>query len=303
MRTEKIQFVILSAEKCFKNQCKLTVLVNIKNLSMLIYFLLFLVVGVQQPKRTRKLLSDEQKYAAYVAMHFLCMSNGGRFKRDDKKKIAEFFGVGIRAIQRIWQTAMTQIENGLPVDVSNNRKGRCGRKAVDINLAMIPTIPLNKRSTIRSLSWQLGCSPTTLFRKFLSQEIKRVTNTVKPALTEKHMLNRVKFCLSMLDETTTASGKPWFINMHRIVHIDEKFFNMSKVNRNYYLLPDEEQPTRTSTNKNSIGKVMFLTAVARPRFDSAGNETFSGNIGCWPFVQEVPAARKSDNRPKGTLET
>ena len=85
-------------------------------------------------------------------MHFLCMSNGGRFKRDDKKKIAEFFGVGIRAIQRIWEKAMKQIENGLPVDVSNNRKGRCGRKAVDINLAMILTIPLNKRSTIRSLS-------------------------------------------------------------------------------------------------------------------------------------------------------
>jgi hypothetical protein len=50
------------------------------------YFLVYLfVVGVHQPKKTRKLLTDEQKYAAYVAMHFLCMSNGGRCKRDDKK--------------------------------------------------------------------------------------------------------------------------------------------------------------------------------------------------------------------------
>ena len=125
------------------------------------------------------------------------MSNGGKFKRDDKKKIAKFFGAGIQAIQRIWQKAMKQIENGLPVDVSNNRKGRCGRKAVDINLAMIPTIPLNKRSTIRLLSWQLGYSPTTLSRRFLSKEIKRVTNAVKPALTEKHMKNRVEFCTGM----------------------------------------------------------------------------------------------------------
>ena len=87
------------------------------------------------------------------------------------------------------------------------------------------------------------------------------------------------------------------------MHIDEKFFNMKKENINYYLLPDEEKPTRKIKNKKNIGKVMFLTAVARPRFDSAGNETFSGKIGCWPFVKEVPAARKSDNRPKGTLET
>ena len=58
-------------------------------------FVLFCVVGVQQAKRTRKLLTDEQKYAAYVAMHFLCMNNGGRFKRDDQKKIAQFFGVDI----------------------------------------------------------------------------------------------------------------------------------------------------------------------------------------------------------------
>nr|XP_051185546.1 uncharacterized protein LOC127299597 [Lolium perenne] len=48
---------------------------------------------------------------------------------------------------------------------------------------------------------------------------------------------------------------------------------------------------------------MFLTAVARPRFDSAKNVTFSGKIGVWPFVKEMPAQRKSGNRPKGTLET
>ena len=231
------------------------------------------------------------------------MSSGGKFKTNDKKSIAEFFQSDIQAIQRIWKNAMRQIADGLEVDVSNKRKGRCGRKAVDINLAMIPTIPLNKRSTIRSLSWQLGCSPTTLFRKFTAREIKRVSSAVRPVLTEKHMKTRVEFCVSMLDERTRASASPWFTNMHKIVHIDEKFFVMTKENRNYYLLPEEEGPTRQTKNKNSIGKVMLLTSVARPRFDDAGNETFSGKIGCWPFVKEVPAARKSDNKPKCTLET
>uniref|UniRef100_A0A8I6Y7V7 Uncharacterized protein n=1 Tax=Hordeum vulgare subsp. vulgare TaxID=112509 RepID=A0A8I6Y7V7_HORVV len=76
---------------------------------------------------------------------------------------------------------------------------------------------------------------------------------------------------------------------------------MTKKKRNYYLLPDEEDPERPV--KNSIWKVMFLTAVARPRFDEDGNMTFSGKIGVWPFVRVTAAAKRSKNREKGTLET
>lgn len=56
-------------------------------------------------------------------------------------------------------------------------------------------------------------------------------------------------------------------------------------------------------SSNCIGKVMFLTVVSRPRYDSEGNETFSGIIGICPFVKEVPAQRRSDNRPRGTMKT
>mgnify|MGYP003702427029 CR=1 FL=1 len=62
---------------------------------------------------------------------------------------------------------------------------------------------------------------------------------------------------------------------------------MTKRKKTYYLLPEEEDPLRTVQNKNSIGKVMFLTAIARPRFDEEGNVTFSGKIGTWLFVKEV----------------
>jgi hypothetical protein len=47
---------------------------------------------------------------------------------------------------------------------------------------------------------------------------------------------------------------------------------------------------------------MFFTAVARTRFDKVDHVTFSGKISIWLFIKEIPAARKSDNRPKGTLE-
>jgi hypothetical protein len=47
---------------------------------------------------------------------------------------------------------------------------------------------------------------------------------------------------------------------------------------------------------------MFLCALARPRFDSEGNCTFDGKIGCFPFVTYEPAKRSSKNRPAGTIE-
>ena len=73
--------------------------------------------------------------------------------------------------------------------------------------------------------------------------------------------------------------------------------------KKYYLLSDEADPHRTCKNKNYITKVMVLAAVARPRFDSDGNETFSGKIGMFPLVHEVPAIRSSVNKAAGTLVT
>ncbi|KAI5013278.1 hypothetical protein ZWY2020_028232 [Hordeum vulgare] len=190
---------------------------------------------VEQVARRNKTLNDQQKFAAYVALDTLCMSRGGILKRTDTQDIAIFFGVGVWNIQRIWRKAMSQIKQGQEEDVSN-KKGNCGRKPKDINLEQIITIPLNKRSTIRLLAWQLGCSPTTLHRKFMLKLIRRHTNCVKPASKEKNKKDRMKFCLSMLDEATTTIARPKFKTMHNVVHIDEKWFNMTKKNKTYYLM-------------------------------------------------------------------
>ena len=236
-----------------------------------------------------------------MSLETLHKSRGGKFKRTDKKDVAAIFGAHVRVIQRIWETAMKQKGLGQEVDVSNKRKENCGRKSYDDILSLIPTIPLNKRSTIRSLAKALGVSPTTLYKKFKLNKIRRHSNRVKPVLTDKNKRDRVDFCLSMLDEATLEDVNPSFRSMHNIVHIDEKWFSMTKRKRNYYLLPDEEDPERPA--KNSIGKVMFLTAVARPRFYEYGNMTFSGKIGVWSFVRVTAAAKRSKNREKGTLET
>jgi hypothetical protein len=104
--------------------------------------------GGHQALRRRKVLPDHQKYAAYVAMHSLCMKNGGKFDKNDKKDVAAFFQSDIQVMQRIWRLAMKQIADGLEVDVSSKRKGRCGRKPKNIDMSIVPSIPQNQRLTI-----------------------------------------------------------------------------------------------------------------------------------------------------------
>ena len=90
--------------------------------------------------------------------------------------------------------------------------------------------------------------------------------------------------------------------MMNVIHIDEKWFYLSREKKNFYLHPDENQPHREFQNKNFIGKVMFLAAVARPRWDFHKRGMWDGKVGIWPFVQIKPAQKDSANRPKGTME-
>lgn len=71
---------------------------------------------------------------------------------------------------------------------------------------------------------------------------------------------------------------------------------------NYYLLPDEDNLVRSCKRKNFIGKVIFLVAIAHPRFNSQRHEIFSGKIGVFLVVKLELAKRSSVNRVVGTLD-
>ncbi|KAL4347250.1 hypothetical protein GQ457_17G012040 [Hibiscus cannabinus] len=104
-------------------------------------------------------------------------------------------------------------------------------------------------------------------------------------------------------ESGTLNTNPLFIGMFNIVHIDEKWFYLSKTSEKYYLHPDEVEPCHTCKSLRFITKVMFLAAVARPYFDASSNCVFSGKIGIFPFVFKEPTKRNSKNRQVGTLKT
>lgn len=93
----------------------------------------------------------------------------------------------------------------------------------------------------------------------------------------------------MLDPS--VPNDPVFKGLFDYVFIDEKWFYITRKALRYYIVPGEEQPTRTCKNKNYIPKIQILTVLARPRFDCNGNCTFDGKISCFPFVTYEPAKR------------
>jgi len=85
------------------------------------------------------------------------------------------------------------------------------------------------------------------------------------------------------------------------IHIDEKWFYLSRDGECYLLAEGEELPHCTCKHKSHITKVMFLCAQARPRWDHHTNSMWDGKIGIWPVGRWEPAQRSSRNRPRGTL--
>ncbi|KAF0728389.1 hypothetical protein Ae201684_013753 [Aphanomyces euteiches] len=155
---------------------------------------------------------------------------------------------------------------------------------------------MHQRQTSRSLAHNSGIPKTTIFRHMKKEgRLKRASSRLRPLLTEVNMKARLEFAMSFVKEDRE------FVDMHNVVHVDEKWFDLTKVNGKFYVYDDEELPLRATKSKNFITKVMFLAAVARPRHDEATNQFFDGKLGMWPFVIQEPAKRTSKNRARDTL--
>ncbi|XP_058775250.1 uncharacterized protein LOC131649505 [Vicia villosa] len=246
---------------------------------------------------SKKKLSNDVRKAIYESL--LEKSVEKNLKKGVTKFVASQFSVTMHTVQRIWKRGK---ENCVYGDVSHRMKKNCGRKKIQLDVDQIRGIPLSQRTIIRCLSHALNMSKTTIHRRLKSGVMRRHSNPIKPFLNEENKRSRLRFCISM-PQSASLPHDPIFSGMYNIIHIDEKWFYMTKKSENYYLVQDEEDPIRTCRSKNFIEKVMFLAAIARPRFDSQGNELFSGKIGIFPFITQEPSKRSSVNRVAGTLET
>lgn len=215
------------------------------------------------------------------------------------KEATDYFKTSRFTIARIWKQIKDNLDDNTNWNLNSKRKGNCGRKAIDwsANLAVIKEVPFMQRGTIRGLSGALGIPTTSLFHLFKRGDcIKRESNFIKPLLNDENKIQRLRFCLGKLQPNGLI-----FKEMFDVIHVDEKWFYFTKEKRKIYLAADEDSPSRHCKSKRFITKVMFFTAVARPKWDPHKKRLFDGKIGIWPFVTTEPAPRASKNRPRGTL--
>jgi hypothetical protein len=109
---------------------------------------------------------------------------------------------------------------------------------------------------------------------------------LNPTLTEENKVARVEHCVWHRDPERENGV---FKEMHDVVHLDEVWYYLTQIVGHYYLAPHEPDPDRRTRHKSHIPKCMFLSAVARPRFDNGRNQWFNGKLGLCPIAQQVPS--------------
>ena len=204
---------------------------------------------------------------------------------------AELFPCAPRTIARVWKEINERVmehkankendnaqDDTLPDSLFDNRKKSCGRKRKWDREAVkrdIKLIPLKQRRTFRLLEPAIGI-PMTTIRRILKEEdiLKRHTVRLKPKLNDENMKKRLSYALSQIKITRVTRGPLVFDEQYWVVHVDEKWFYLIKEGAKYILAIDEEAPVLRVANKNSIVKVMFLCAMARPR--RIGNTYWDG---------------------------
>ncbi|XP_057517960.1 uncharacterized protein LOC130798880 [Amaranthus tricolor] len=202
-------------------------------------------------------------------------------------------------VARLWESAKTELQNGIVVDVNSRKRRRVGRKPRVFDITLLNAVPIEKRTTIGAMASALGIGHSLVYRMMKSDNIRAYTNSIKPKLSHYHKIRRLNFILSQIIPPTVDNLLKFSL-MYNVVHIDEKWFYMSRKTPRYYLFPwEEEEPYRCVQNKNFIGKVMFIAAVARPQISTNGEVLWDGKIGIFSFTETYYAMRRSENRPPG----
>ncbi|XP_042036579.1 uncharacterized protein LOC121782691 [Salvia splendens] len=217
----------------------------------------------KQGPRTTLSLSSQKKNHIVQFLQQQCQA--GALPHGSFQEVAKRFKVHRRTVSRLWGIAKQHIEDGKHVVMMGRASGYT-KKTCKLNFDedKFRQLSFLERSCYRKLACKMEVSKTT------------------PAIDE---------------------GKLLYHAMHNTVHIDEKWFYMTNASDRYYLLPDEDEPYRSCESKRFITKVMFMCAVSRSQFGTDGQTIFDGKIGIFPFTEQVPAKRKSKNRPRGTLDT
>ena len=204
-------------------------------------------------------------------------------------------------LSRLWRKAHRAREQSLIITPEiasrNNSCTNCLKYSHAEFRQGLKEIPQHHRKTYRSTVKAMGVALSTVQQMLLHRDVCCIhMSSLKPMLMEENKMSRMELALSFVDKNNTSK----FENMEDLIHIDEKWFYLTKDGQCFIIAADEEEPYRHVQHKSFLTKIMFLCAVARPRYDTNKNAWFDRKIGIWPIGKWEPAKRSSKKRAKGT---
>ena len=193
--------------------------------------------------------------------------------------VADQVGVSRSTISRLWGQARGACEQSLIITLEIASRNNSRAKSLKYSHAEfrqgLKEIPRRRRKTYRSTAKAMGVSLNTVQRMLFKKDVCRVhTSSLKPTLTEENKMSRMELALSFIDKNNTSK----FENMEDLIHIDEKWFYLTKDGQCFIIAADEQEPYRHVQHKSFLTKIMFLCAVARPRYDTNKNAWFGERL-------------------------
>jgi hypothetical protein len=279
-------------------------------------------VGPPQEVLRREFITSEETNQIITSLLFGCSwgSEGPILQRGRLANVARIYSRSEKSIKRIFLTMKGNYQTRGVLTCSpkksTGRPQKWNREELREEIALLEW---HKRGNMQSIAATLNIPLTTIHRLQHDNDydlpiVLPHSSPLLPLLTDEHKVARFNYCYQMLSQEVDASfelgptERYLFQDFTNHVHVDEKWFFITKQQWKLYLTPAEMKqnaaPKRRVVHKNHIMKVMFLSAVARPEYDRDTYEmTFDGKIGIWPIVEETEAQRTTQNREAGTKVT
>ena len=182
--------------------------------------------------------------------------------------VTDQIGVARSTISRLWWQAHGACEQSLiitpEIALRKNSRANCHKYSHAEFRQGLKEIPWRRRKTYRSTAKAMGVALSMVQQMLLHQDVWHIhMSSLKPTLTEENKMSRMELALSFVDKNNTSK----FENMEDLIHIDEKWFYLTKDGQRFIIVADKEEPYRHVQHKSFLMKIMFLCAVARPRYE------------------------------------
>lgn len=262
------------------------------------YSKLMTMVVVNERKK-RKAVNEDTKRALFIAL--LSRVAGGRLAGGSFASVAIIFDLTPRTVASQWYSILSHcplyqpnaplnvvdLQACVPEAAFKTKFANAGRKPkydLEEMLGEIAKVDPRARRSVRSLAGVIGIPRATIARMKKLKLLRAHTMALKPLLGDHHRVGRIYHCISKINPNTiNCTTGMTYKTFYDEIHLDEKWFYLQKDGARYLLTFDEPDPECGSTrHKSHITKVLFLSAVARPRFNHTTRQWFDGLIGIYP---------------------